>query len=90
MKNSKKLSPSEIEKIKSFISKYSNLNDKVLSVEKRLNSLEEEKIKIMNESKSLHEEINKVRKQEDSFRNKLLTKYGEFELNLETFEIKQS
>ena len=90
MKKLKKLSNSEIEKIKTLISKYSILNDKVLSVEKRLDTLEEEKTKIMNESKNLNDEINKVRNQEDLFRGKLLTKYGEFELDLETFEIKQS
>lgn len=85
-----RLSPNEIRKIKDFVIQYSELNERVLEIEKKLDNLEVNKTEILSESQELSNEINKVREEEDNFRSMLLTKYGNFELNFETFEIKQS
>ena len=90
MSNSTRLSPNEIRKIKDFVIQYSELNKKVLKIEERLNDLEINKSEILEQSQNVSEEINKVREDEDNFRSMLLTKYGNFELDFETFEIKQS
>lgn len=89
-KKETRLSPSEIRKIKDFVIQYSELNGRVLEIEKKLDNLELNKTEILSESQELSNEINKVREEEDNFRSMLLTKYGNFELNFETFEIKQS
>ena len=89
-KKETRLSPNEIRKIKDFVIQYSELNGRVLEIEKKLDNLEINKTEILSESQELSNEINKIREEEDNFRSMLLTKYGNFELNFETFEIKQS
>jgi hypothetical protein len=40
--------------------------------------------------KSLSKQLDKVREEEAEYTSTLIEKYGEFELDLETFEIKKS
>ena len=90
MEESKRLSPSEIRKIKDFVVQYSELNEKIIKMESKLSEIDKNKEGLLGEIKSLDEEINKVRIEEDNFRSMLLTKYGPFSLNFETFEIKNT
>jgi hypothetical protein len=90
MNETKRLSPSEIRKIKDFVTRYSELNEKVIKMEGLLSEIDKNKDNLLGEIKNLDQEINQVRLEEDSFRSMLLTKYGQFSLDFETFEIKNT
>lgn len=82
-----KLSPIEIQTLKSFISKYENFTSELARIQTNLEGLDQEKHDLMEVVKNLAKQLEKVREEEDENTKLLVAKYGEFELNLETFDI---
>ena len=82
-----KLSPIEIQTLKSFISKYENFTSELQRIQTKLEGLDQEKHDLMEVVKNLAKQLEKVREEEDENTKLLVAKYGEFELNLETFDI---
>lgn len=82
-----KLSPIEIQTLKSFISKYENFTSELTKIQTKLEELDQEKYDLMEVVKNLAKQLEKVREEEDENTKLLVAKYGEFELNLETFDI---
>lgn len=54
---------------------------------KRLDEIDEEKKKLSAEVKDIETRTNLVREREKDLTQRLLTKYGPFKLDMETFEI---
>jgi predicted nucleic acid-binding Zn-ribbon protein len=88
--DNQKLTPTEIESFKSFISKYENFSIELEKFQKGLEDLDIQKQDLMEGIKSLSKQLDKVREEEAEYTSELIEKYGEFELDLETFEIKKS
>ena len=86
--DSQKLTPTEIETFQTFISKYENFSVELNKFESGLENLEIQKQDLMEGIKSLSKQLDKVREEESEYTSTLIEKYGEFELDLETFEIK--
>jgi len=82
-----KLSPIEIQTLKGFISKYENFTSELQRIQTKLEGLDQEKHDLMEVVKNLAKQLEKVREEEDENTKILVAKYGEFELNLETFDI---
>ena len=85
-----KLTPSEIETLKSFMTKYENFSHDLEKFQKGLEDLDIQKQDLMEGIKSLSKQLDKVREDETEYTKELIEKYGEFNLNLETFEIEKS
>jgi predicted nucleic acid-binding Zn-ribbon protein len=85
-----KLTPTEIDTLKSFISKYENFSQELEKFQKGLEDLDIQKQDLMEGIKSLSKQLDKVREDEAENTKELISKYGEFNLNLETFEIEKS
>jgi hypothetical protein len=88
--DNQKLTPTEIEAFESFIAKYENFSVDLEKFQKGLEDLEIQKQDLMEGIKSLSKQLDKVREEEAEYTSTLIEKYGEFELDLETFEIKKS
>ena len=71
----------------SFISKYENFTSELARIQTNLEGLDQEKHDLMEVVKNLAKQLEKVREEEDENTKLLVAKYGEFELNLETFDI---
>jgi seryl-tRNA synthetase len=82
-----KLTPVEIEILQSFMSKYENFSNELEKYQKGLEEIELKKQDLMEGIKNLSKQLDKVREDEAENANNLIKKYGEFELDLETFEI---
>jgi hypothetical protein len=82
-----KLTPSEIETFKSFIVRYEDFSVQLEKFQLGLNELDTQKLDLMSGIKSLSKQLDKVRETEAEYTNELISKYGEFNLDLETFEI---
>jgi hypothetical protein len=85
-----KLTPSEIDTLKSFMTKYENFSYELERFQKGLEDLDIQKQDLMEGIKSLSKQLDKVREDETEYTKELIEKYGEFNLNLETFEIEKS
>lgn len=85
-----KLSPSEIETLMSFMSKYETFSIELEKFQKGLEDLDIQKQDLMEGIKNLSKQLDKVREDEAENTKILIEKYGEFKLNLETFEIEKS
>lgn len=85
-----KLSPSEIETLMSFMSKYETFSIELEKFQKGLEDLDIQKQDLMEGIKNLSKQLDKVREDEAENTKTLIEKYGEFKLNLETFEIEKS
>jgi predicted nucleic acid-binding Zn-ribbon protein len=85
-----KLTPTEIDTLKSFIGKYENFSQELEKFQKGLEDLDIQKQDLMEGIKSLSKQLDKVREDEAENTKELISKYGEFNLNLETFEIEKS
>jgi predicted nucleic acid-binding Zn-ribbon protein len=85
-----KLSPSEIIKFKEFIKSYSDLHQKFTIQEEKINSLDEEKTKVIEETKKLADELELLRESEIDFQKTIQAKYGNVEVNVETFELRHT
>lgn len=88
--DNQKLSPSEIETLKSFMSKYETFSIELEKFQKGLEDLDIQKQDLMEGIKNLSKQLDKVREDEAENTQNLIEKYGEFKLNLETFEIEKS
>jgi predicted nucleic acid-binding Zn-ribbon protein len=82
-----KLSPTEIQTLQSFISKYANFSSDLDKFQKGLEELDIQKQDLMEGIKNLSKQLDKVREDENEYTKELIEKYGQFNLNLETFEI---
>jgi hypothetical protein len=82
-----KLSNEEISTIRAFIGNYNDLFKRITIMEKELDSLSLRKDAILEKINSLNDEILIIRKKEKEYNDYLFNKYGEFRLNMETFDI---
>jgi hypothetical protein len=85
-----KLLPSEIETLISFMNKYEIFSNELEKFQKGLEDLDIQKQDLMEGIKNLSKQLDKVREDEAENTKTLIEKYGEFNLNLETFEIEKS
>lgn len=90
MERLNKLAPSEIERIKSFMKIYSDFFDRVQILQEKLEEVENSKTKLTQEIQKVSEELESTRIEESEYQKTLIAKYGEFHLDLETFEYRIS
>jgi hypothetical protein len=86
----KKLSKTEISKLKGFIDKYAKIWEDVNRLEYRLGQLEQEKELILSDINKASKDLDTLRIDEDKYQKSITAKYGEIILDLETFEYKPS
>jgi predicted nuclease with TOPRIM domain len=82
-----KLSQEEIQGIKYLVNTYSNLWMKSEEFTSRLEELSRERDSLLREIERLDEEMNTVKEQEKVLEMKLKNRYGNFKLDMDTFEI---
>ena len=85
-----KLTENEQLVVRSFISGYQDLFEKIMKIEKKLESLDVVRKGVESDLIAANEEITQFRLKEVQYTQKLKEKYGEFKLNMETFEIEPS
>ena len=90
MNDKRKLDRSEIRVVESFISLYNQIYQKILVLEENLKVIEEKREDLTESLNNLNDDLTDLRKKEHDFTQSLTTKYGEFKLDLETFEIETS
>jgi len=86
MSETKKLSPSEIEKIKGFMQTYARIYQEVESLQTRLEEVENAKADLLREIQKVSADLEVIRIDEEEYQKTLIAKYGDFHLDLETFE----
>jgi len=86
MPESNKLSPNEIEKLKGFMQMYAKFYEKIEDLQTRLEEIEQSKSGILEEIQKVASDLEVIRVDEQEFQATLIAKYGEFHLDLETFE----
>ena len=84
----KRLAPSEIEKLKSFIKRYTDMFEIIEQMSEQVNKIDGEKTELIQKITEMSQQIEQIRLDEVEFRSALFAKYGEFNLNLDTFEYK--
>ena len=84
----KRLAPSEIEKLKSFIKRYTEMFELIEKMNEQVSKIDGEKNELIQKITEMSQKIEQIRVDEVEFRSALFAKYGEFNLNLETFEYK--
>jgi ABC-type Fe3+-citrate transport system substrate-binding protein len=82
----KRLAPSEIEKLKSFIKRYNEMFELIEKMSDQVDKIEGEKTELIEKITEMSQQIEQIRLDEVEFRSALFAKYGEFNLNLENFE----
>lgn len=82
----KRLAPSEIEKLKSFIKRYNEMFALIEQMSEQVGKIEGEKTELIQKITEMSQKIEQIRLDESEFRSDLFAKYGEFNLNLDTFE----
>jgi hypothetical protein len=85
-----KLTQEEITSVKAFIGNYNDLFKRITIMEAELDAISLKKDSILNRINELNTEILLIRKKEKEYNDYLVKKYGEFKLDLETFDINQS
>lgn len=83
-----RLAPSEIEKLKSFIKRYTSMFELIEGMSEQVSKIDGEKTELIQKITEMSQQIEQIRLDEVEFRSVLFAKYGEFNLNLETFEYK--
>jgi len=83
----KKLTKSESEQITSLAKEFAQFWETINDRERELNRIDERKTEIQTELGYILSRINEVRVEEKKFTNKLKKKYGNCEINMETFEV---
>jgi len=81
-----RLAPSEIEKLKSFIKRYTDMFEIIEKMSEQVSKIDGEKTEIVQKITEMSLQIEQIRLDEVEFRSALFAKYGEFNLNLDTFE----
>jgi hypothetical protein len=88
MSESQKLAPSEIEILKVYMKKYREFYEKVEGLSTKVEEVDKIKAELIEQIQTISIDLEKLRLEEDDFQKTLIAKYGEFHINLETFEIK--
>ena len=83
----KKLTKSESEQITSLAKEFAQFWETINDRERELNRIDERKTEIQTELGYILSRINEVRVEEKKFTDKLKKKYGNCEINMETFEV---
>jgi hypothetical protein len=86
MSETNKLSPNEIEKLKGFMQMYAKFYETIEDLQTRLEAVEQSKSDILEEIQKVAADLEVIRIDEQDFQSTLVAKYGEFHLDLETFE----
>jgi hypothetical protein len=90
MSTKKKLEPKEIQVIESYVKIYNEIYDKIIRLESALNQVSKKKEALSKEIQKLNEDLTDIRRKESEFTESMIKKYGEFKIDLETFEIEPS
>lgn len=88
MSDNQKLAPSEIETLKGYMQKYREFYEKVEALSEKVEEVDTVKAELVQQIQTVSIDLEKLRLEEDDFQKTLIAKYGEFHINLETFEIK--
>lgn len=80
-----RLTTYEESRIKNFISIYKEYSQKVKKSEADLEYIEKKKGLLLKDIQILMENLNRTREEEESYVYELVSKYGEFTLDFETF-----
>lgn len=83
-----RLAPSEITKLKSFIHRYTEMYSLIEDMSNQLSKIEETKSELITKITDISNKTEQIRLDEMEFKKDLFAKYGEFNLNLDTFEFK--
>ena len=83
----KKLTKSESEQITALSKEFAQFWETINDRERELNRIDERKTEIQTELGYILSRINEVRVEEKKFTDKLKKKYGNCEINMETFEV---
>ena len=83
----KKLTKSESEQITALAKEFAQFWETINDRERELNRIDERKTEIQTELGYILSRINEVRTEEKKFTDKLKKKYGNCEINMETFEV---
>jgi hypothetical protein len=82
------LSPNEIDRLKSFIADYSDMYNKVEELSNKVETIDKEKSTMLDEINDITLTLENIRLAEIEFQKDLIAKYGEFHLDVETYEVK--
>jgi predicted nucleic acid-binding Zn-ribbon protein len=82
-----KLTNEELIELTMLVKVFVEISKEMDVCNKRLDEIDEEKKKISAEVKDIETRTNLVREREKDLTQRLLTKYGPFKLDMETFEI---
>lgn len=88
MSDTQKLSPNEIDRLKSFIADYSDMYNKVEELSNKVETIDKEKSTMLSEINDITLTLENIRLAEIEFQKDLIAKYGEFHLDVETYEVK--
>lgn len=83
----KKLTKSESEQITTLAREFAQFWEIINDREREITRLDERKTEIQTELGQILNRINEVRNEEKKFTDKLKKKYGNCEINMETFEV---
>ena len=83
----KNLTKSESEQITALAKEFAQFWEIINERERELNKIDERKTEIQTELGQILNRINEVRNEEKKFTDKLKKKYGNCEINMETFEV---
>ena len=84
---SNKLTAEETSAIKAFIGNYNELFKRISEMEIELNFISSRRDTLMKKMNEVHSEITSIRLKEKEYNDYLVSKYGQFKLNIETFDI---
>ena len=82
-----KLTSNEIEDLKYLVEVYSKLWEESEEYTKRLEALTSEREDLITKIENHAADLERIREQESIFEIKLKEKYGEFKIDMETYEI---
>lgn len=82
-----KLTAEETSAIKAFIANYNDLFKKISEMDVELNFISSRRDTLLEKINDVHSEITAIRAKEQEYNDYLVSKYGKFKLNLETFDV---
>lgn len=85
-----KLTIEEKESLLSLVKRFSGFSNDLDTCANRLEEIEAERESLMKKVIQLQSDVESIREEETRFTDMLTTKYGEFRLDMETFEIQPS